>query len=75
MDINITKLKETVNNKNTTMEALAYDLGVARSTLYRRLKKGSSGITLKDALTISKSLALSDEEISYIFGGSYGARM
>lgn len=75
MDINITKLKETVINKNTTMEALAYDLGVARSTLYRRLKKGSSGITLKDALTISKSLALSDEEISYIFGGSYGARM
>ena len=75
MDINIARLKETVIMKNTTMEALAYELGISRTTLYRRLRKGSAGLTLKDAHTISRSLGLSRPEAISIFGGIYAARM
>ncbi|MBQ2730351.1 MAG: XRE family transcriptional regulator [Clostridia bacterium] len=75
MEINVSKLKETVVMKNTTMEALAYDMGMARSTLYRKLKRGTSGITLKDVISISRSLSLSDEEAERIFGGSHVTRM
>ena len=71
MEINIEKLKQTVIQRNTTLEALAYELGINRSTLYRKLKRGPSAITLKDADTISKSLGLSQLEADSIFGGSY----
>ncbi len=75
MDINISRLKETVILKNTTMESLAYDMGVDRSTLYRKLKKGSSGITLRDAMNIAKSLNLSEAETDSIFGGYHVPRV
>lgn len=75
MDIDIARLKETVIIKNTTMEALAYELGINRSTLYRRLKKGSAGITLRDAVIISHALRLSSQEEQGIFGGRNVTRM
>ena len=75
MDIDIARLKRTIITKNTTMEALAYELGINRSTLYRRLRKGSAGITLKDAVTISHALKLSTQEQAGIFGGRNVTRM
>ncbi len=75
MDIDILMLKNTVVNRNTTLEALAFELGIDRSTLYRRLKKGSSGITLRDARTISRCLDLSDSEKNVIFGGQHVSYM
>ena len=75
MEINIEKLKQTVIQRNTTLEALAYELGINRSTLYRKLKRGHSAITLKDANTISKSLRLSPNEADSIFGGGYVSYM
>ncbi len=71
MEIDIEKLKETVILRNTTLEALAYEMGINRSTLYRKLKRGPSAITLKDAKTISRSLELSPVEANIIFGGGY----
>lgn len=75
MDINVASLKETIITKNTTMEALAYELGINRSTLYRRLRKGSAGITLRDAVIISNALRLSTQEEQRIFGGRNVTRM
>ena len=72
MDIDIATLKNTVIKKNTTLEALAYEMGIDRSTLYRKLKKGAAGITLKDAETISSCLKLSGVEADRIFGGYHG---
>ena len=69
--IDIEMLKETVVTKNTTFEALAYAMGINRSTLYRKLRRGTSGITLRDAEKISNCLALSRAEASRIFGGAY----
>jgi len=75
MDINITRLKETVVSKNTTLEALAYEMGINRSTLYRKLRRGYAGLTLRDAATIASSLELTPAESAVIFGGSYVPRV
>ncbi len=75
MEIDIEKLKETVVSRNTTLEALAYELGINRSTLYRKLRRGPSAISLLDAKTISKSLRLSPLEADSIFGGGYVSHM
>lgn len=75
MEIDIAVLKQIVIMKNTTFEALAYELGIDRTTLYRKLKRGTSGITLKDAATITESLELSPTEVTRIFGGRYVPRV
>ena len=75
MEIDIVELKKTVVNRNTTFEALAFELGIDRSTLYRKLKRGAAGVTLKDMYTISDCLGLSPTEESTIFGGRYGSHM
>lgn len=75
MIIDVNTLKETVIMKNTTLEALAYEMGINRSTLYRKLRRGSSGITLKDADIIAKSLSLSKAESDRIFKGAYVPRV
>ncbi|MBR6677019.1 MAG: helix-turn-helix transcriptional regulator [Clostridia bacterium] len=74
-EIDITKLKETVVLKNMTLEGLAYNLGMSRSTLYRKLRRGHSGLTLKDVADIAKALDLSSYQMSVIFGGSYVPRV
>ena len=74
-EIDVATLKDTIIRKNTTLEALAFEMGIARSTLYRKLRKGSAGITLKDATTIASCLELSEGEAVDIFGGSYVAYM
>lgn len=75
MDINIEMLKRAIVINNTTLEALAYKLGINRSTLYRKLRKGVAGITLKEAETISRYLHLSRAEAAGIFGGGYVPRV
>ena len=70
MEVNVPMLKKTIVNKNTTLEAVAYNLGIDRSTLYRKLKNGSSGITLSDAQRISRYLDLAPEESLLIFWGN-----
>ena len=69
MEVNVPILKKTIVNKNTTLEAVANNLGIDRSTLYRRLKNGASGITLSDAQRISHYLDLAPEEALSIFWG------
>lgn len=75
MEINIEKLKETVISRNTTLEALAYEMGINRSTLYRKLRRGPSAISLQDVKNISDSLDLSPTEANTIFGGGYVSYM
>lgn len=60
-------LKQIIIRKNTTMEGLAYYLGIDRSTLYRKLRDGGSGLTVREARLISSFLELSFEEVLHIF--------
>ena len=69
MEVNVPMLKKTIVNKNTTLEAVANDLGIDRSTLYIRLKNGAQGITLSNAKRISRYLDLAPEEALLIFWG------
>ncbi len=69
MENKSTKLKRLIAKKNTTLEALATALGMDRSTLYRKMKGGLSSLTIGDAEKIIKFLALSEEEIRFLFRG------
>lgn len=67
MGIDVQRLKDTVAEKNTTLEAVAMILGIDRSTLYRKLKRGKTGLTVYDAQKISSFLELSLDESLAIF--------
>ena len=67
MGIDVQRLKETVAGRNTTLEAVAMILGIDRSTLYRKLKRGKTGLTVYDAQKISSFLGLSLDESLAIF--------
>lgn len=67
MGIDVQRLKDTVAAKNTTLEAVAMILGIDRSTLYRKLKRGKTGLTVYDAQKISSFLELSLDESLAIF--------
>ena len=67
MGIDVQRLKETVAGRNTTLEAVAMILGIDRSTLYRKLKRGKTGLTVYDAQKIALFLGLSLDESLAIF--------
>ena len=67
MGINVRQLKEIVAEKNTTFDALAGVLEIDRSTLYRKLHRGTQTITLVEAQKISDFLELNLWEILDIF--------
>ena len=62
-----TRLKQTVAQKNTTLEAVAMALGIDRSTLYRKTKGGLSSLTIGEAKRITKFLDLSEREAAELF--------
>lgn len=66
MDINKKYLKKILVQRNTTFEYLSISLGCNRSTLSRKIKKGT--ITLQDYKTIKKVLNLTPDEAKEIFG-------
>ena len=59
------RLLGKIRERGTTLEALADQLSIARSTLHRRLKKGT--LTVGDAHQICDALALSNDEALQIF--------
>ena len=74
-EIDIKKLKETVVLQNKTLSGLAGELGMGRTTLYRKLKRGYAGLTLKGAADIAEHLSLTSSQMSVIFGGRYVPRV
>ncbi len=75
IEIDIKRLKETVVLKNMTLEGLAGELGMSRTTLYRKLRRGHAGLTLKEAADIAASLQLTGSQVNVIFGGGYVPRV
>lgn len=65
MRINIEQLNERILKSGTTKEALADEIGVDRSTLYRRLKNGT--LRIGDVHRMCDVLNLSAEEAISIF--------
>lgn len=65
--INVAKLKGAIVENGTTQEELAKELGMNRSTFYRKMK--SEGFTIGEAKKIAEKIPLSDELAIEIFFG------
>lgn len=68
MQIDRTALKRKVEDAGTTFDNLAAELGIDRSTLFRRLR--TCTIRLIDILKIQKLLHLTQQEVFDIFFAS-----
>ena len=66
--MNIQKLKGKITERGLNVESLAAEIGIDKSTLYRKLNAGEK-FTIGDAQKIKESLALTDEEANDIFFG------
>ena len=67
MEIDVYALKRKIAEKNTTLEGVASYLGIDRSTLYRKLRDGGRGVTVREAQLMASCLGLSLEETICIF--------
>ncbi|WP_242363088.1 phBC6A51 family helix-turn-helix protein [Limosilactobacillus antri] len=65
--MNIKKLQGVLAEKDYTKERLAAEMGIDRSTIYRKFKNQS--FTLKEAREIKHILQLSDKMANIIFFG------
>jgi plasmid maintenance system antidote protein VapI len=66
--MNIRKLKGKMVEKGLTVGNLAAEMGVTKSTMYRKLSAGKK-ITVEDAQKIKESLNLTGDEARDIFFG------
>lgn len=64
---NINKLRGLMKEKGFTVDQLAIETGINRSTLYRRLKDGGAEFTLEEVAAIRRALGMSDEDTRLIF--------
>lgn len=59
------KLKGEIVGSGMTLTEFADEVGISRSTFYRKIKDGS--FTIDEAIKMAKKLNLSDHDILYIF--------
>lgn len=64
--MNIPKLRGKMVELGYSVESLATELGIYKSTLYRKLDNGEK-FTIGEAQEIRKALNLTDEEATAIF--------
>ena len=67
MLIDTNKLKAKIIENGMTVESLANEMGIDRSTLYRKLKNDGDTMLVKDANKIVEVLHLSANEAMNIF--------
>jgi transcriptional regulator with XRE-family HTH domain len=65
--VNINKLKGKIVENGLTIEKLADNIGIDRSTLYRKINNKGETFTIKEADLILNALNLTAEEAKAIF--------
>lgn len=65
--VNINKLKGKIVENGLTIEKLADNIGIDRSTLYRKINNNGETFTIKEADLILNALNLTAEEAKAIF--------
>ncbi|WP_303015400.1 helix-turn-helix domain-containing protein [Holdemania massiliensis] len=65
--MNVNKLKGRIVEKGMNIDSLAREMGVNKSTLYRKIASDGDCLTLKDADSIVKILDLTKDEALAIF--------
>lgn len=71
--MNINKLKGKIVEKETSITKLAQEMGIDRSTLYRKLNNHGYSLSIKEANQIVEILDLTKEESMAIFFNSFVA--
>lgn len=64
--VNVSKLKGKIIERNTTQVALAKDIGIDKSTFYRKMKQNGN-FSIQEVNLIVSSLNLSKDEALSIF--------
>lgn len=70
--MNVTKFKVKLLENNLGVCALAEEIGVNKSTLYRKINGKGDKITIKEANKIARILNMSKDDIIDIFHPDYG---
>ena len=71
--VNVNKLKGKIVEKGTTIEKLAIQIGIDRSTMYRKMNTNGENFSIKEADLIVKSLGLSKDDAVTIFFNQFVA--
>lgn len=71
--VNVNKLKGKLVEKGTNVSELAKEIGIDKSTLYRKLRGNGEEISIKEANLIIKALNLNLEEVNSIFFSNFVA--
>lgn len=71
--VNVNKLKGKIVENGTTIEKLAAEIGMDRSTMYRKINTNGENFSIKEADLIVKALGLSKEEAVSIFFNQFVA--
>ena len=65
--VNINKLRGKITERGLNIEYIAKEIGIDRSTMYRKLEDSGEKITIKEASIISTILCLTPNEVNSIF--------
>lgn len=71
--MNVNKLRGKIVEKGMSIESVANNIGVDRSTLYRKINSNGDTLTVSEANLICKILELSEREAMSIFFTNYVA--
>lgn len=71
--VNVNKLRGKVVEAGLSMDDLAKNIGMNRSTLYRKLENSGETFLLREADSIVNALKLSKEEVNAIFFSQFVA--
>lgn len=70
---NMSKLKGLIVERGNTQENVAKEIGIDRSTFYRKVREGGYRFTVSEVNGIVKSVPLTAEEALEIFFNRKGA--
>ncbi len=67
MFVNVNRIHAKLKELSITVEDVAKRMGIARSTLYRKLNNSGAGLSVKDAQSLIDILQLTQQEALDIF--------
>lgn len=65
--INLKEFKKVLKQKNSSIDKIADELSVNRSTIYRKLQNNGESFTIREINLIANNLNLTQEDILNIF--------
>ena len=65
--MNVEALKKCIRNRQKSIDSVARDMGVNRSTIYRKLQRQGESFTVEEVKKLTESLNLTEKEATDIF--------